>query len=201
MAAVIVVATPNFNEAETRSKISRMKAEARYTAKALEAYKIDNKAYPPAAEYPYAGFSNGTYQNYYSARVSSWLTTPVSYINHLANDVFVPPASYSANRKHWYRLIYYNYDEIVNGAANPSATTKARSDITGGWVVYSYGPDKAVNQHVESSTTQDTFNGVYLRYDPTNGLISKGNILRTAASDSGFIPGHPLVVSAPKGPN
>jgi hypothetical protein len=41
------IAIPNFLEAQTRSKVSRVKADMRSVVTALEAYFTDHNAYPP----------------------------------------------------------------------------------------------------------------------------------------------------------
>ena len=41
----------------------------------------------------------------------------------------------------------------------------------------------------------------FTRYDPTNGTISIGNIIRTLASPEGSIPNHPAITTGPNGQN
>lgn len=49
IAILAAIAVPNFLEAQVRSKVSRVKSDQRSLATGLEAYFIDNNAYPPAA--------------------------------------------------------------------------------------------------------------------------------------------------------
>src|SRR5436190_20094460 len=46
IAILAAIAVPNFLEAQVRSKVSRSKADIRTLATALEAYSVDNNAYP-----------------------------------------------------------------------------------------------------------------------------------------------------------
>ena len=46
IAILAAIAVPNFLEAQTRSKVSRVKADMRSVATALEAYAVDNNSYP-----------------------------------------------------------------------------------------------------------------------------------------------------------
>ncbi|MEO8376979.1 MAG: prepilin-type N-terminal cleavage/methylation domain-containing protein, partial [Candidatus Sumerlaeota bacterium] len=46
IAILAAIAVPNFLEAQTRSKVSRVKADMRSIATAVEAYRIDNNTYP-----------------------------------------------------------------------------------------------------------------------------------------------------------
>ena len=47
IAILAAIAVPNFLEAQTRSKVSRVMTDHRAVATALEAYYIDNNFYPP----------------------------------------------------------------------------------------------------------------------------------------------------------
>ena len=47
---LIAIALPNFLEAQIRAKVTKVKAELRTAATALEAYQVDWRAYPWAAE-------------------------------------------------------------------------------------------------------------------------------------------------------
>ena len=46
IAILAAIAVPNFLEAQTRSKVSRAKADMRSMATALEAYAVDNNVFP-----------------------------------------------------------------------------------------------------------------------------------------------------------
>ncbi len=66
------IALPNFLEAQTRSKVSRVKSGLRTVATALEAYHVDYKHYPP-------WLSHGMSINPTSRRLIP-LTTPRAFV-------------------------------------------------------------------------------------------------------------------------
>ena len=47
IAILAAIAVPNFLEAQTRSKVSRVKADQRSITTALESYVVDTNKYPP----------------------------------------------------------------------------------------------------------------------------------------------------------
>ena len=52
IAILAAIAVPNFLEAQTRAKVSRVKADQRSLATAIESYSIDWNTYPPDAAAP-----------------------------------------------------------------------------------------------------------------------------------------------------
>ena len=79
IAILALIAVPNFLEAQTRAKVSRVHADMRSVAVALEAYSTDHNDYPPSANPP--SFTPDT---------QTWrLTTPVAYISAIPPDPFV----------------------------------------------------------------------------------------------------------------
>jgi prepilin-type N-terminal cleavage/methylation domain-containing protein len=141
IAILAAIAVPNFLEAQIRSKVSRVKADQRSLATALESYFIDNNAYPAwAAEVLPAGTPNMTINvNYsissvpdvsvrnmrsfaiaqqstadYTAPMFS-VTTPIAYITSYPQDPFMTTRGATFG--------YY---------CDPSFL---------GWILYSVGPD------------------------------------------------------------
>ncbi len=47
IAILAAIAVPNFLEAQTRAKVSRVKSDMRTVATALESYRVDGNKYPP----------------------------------------------------------------------------------------------------------------------------------------------------------
>ncbi len=115
IAILAAIAVPNFLEAQTRAKISRVQSDQRTYATALETYYIDNNSYPP--HYPFtaaAGYvaptgvtknvnkafwdASGKTGNTVSTNVPSFsapvgnaafgLTSPVSYLSTYVPDAF-----------------------------------------------------------------------------------------------------------------
>ena len=59
IAILAAIAVPNFLEAQTRAKVSRVKADMRSMATALEAYVIDYNSFPPCNNYGLPGIRSG----------------------------------------------------------------------------------------------------------------------------------------------
>jgi len=76
IAILAAIAVPNFLEAQTRSKVSRTLADMRTFATGAEAYAVDNNKYPKAPSW------------LYSEEGQRALTTPVSYLTSILTDVF-----------------------------------------------------------------------------------------------------------------
>jgi len=90
IAILAAIAIPNFLEAQVRSKVSRVKADMRSVATALEAYCIDYNNYPPEDDPNVPGpLKYGQWQ--YAQVTLIRLTTPVAYLSSLESirDPFI----------------------------------------------------------------------------------------------------------------
>lgn len=202
IAILAAIAVPNFLEAQTRAKVSRVRADVRTVATAMETYKIDNNKYPPAAEYPYAALTGAwpAVSGQFHSRIPSYLTTPIAHITALPEDIFIRDNKYSPpNPRSWQRYIYFNYEEMQRSSP-ASVSLNAQLAQTGGYLYYSHGPDGETNQP-GAAQYKPGRNGTWTRYDASNGTVSIGNIIRTARSPEGEIPAHPGNTSTTTGPN
>ena len=206
IAILAAIAVPNFLEAQTRSKVSRAKADLRTLALALESYAVDNNTYPytesigPTIWLPPAGLprSNAT------ARPAG-LTTPISYITSLTIDAFkhsdTDPATGLPNFVEaplYYERAGFGYTDGAQQSDKPSpvpADAVGNQSLIGtgadtlvrdprltpaAYVLYSIGPDLTpllVDNSTGTIISRSRWN-LNNRYDPTNGTISTGNILR-----------------------
>lgn len=152
------IALPNFLNAQTRAKVARAKADMHTLGEALEIYCADNDTYPQAALIlP-------------RSRLRP-LTTPVSYLSALPRDPFPSQVLFLTG--------VYRY-----GAMD--------LDVASRWVLASVGPDRVPSMdpiEFYPGYRPGLFQGQvpgfdYLIYDPTNGTLSRGDVIR--ASD--FIP-------------
>ncbi len=177
IAILAAIAVPNFLEAQVRSKVARTKADMRSVAVALEAYATDINKYPP-------DFTDGVHT--FIGRLKH-LTTPVAYITNLPNDFFaeaiaIGPTSKSTLYREGASLsgavihpIVYDYakfDEGYDTYALWAEITHSPESVA--WALNSPGPD--IHDHIYLG-----FPGLVI-YDPTNGTISKGQIIRTNVS-------------------
>jgi prepilin-type N-terminal cleavage/methylation domain-containing protein len=183
IAILAAIAVPNFLEAQTRAKVSRAKADIRSMATAVEAYRIDYNAYP-----------NDT-GNGWPWYIPNAVSTPVSYITNAA--LYDP---FRAHLTHTYamRFRYVNYiagqnawcdwgvqfGSCTDGVATGGWILSIRNSLTrpdgwaeaqnlfATWKMSSAGPDR---------TASFPFLDSDLIYDPTNGTVSAGDIIRSQA--------------------
>ncbi len=166
IAILAAIAVPNFLEAQTRSKVSRVLADMRTIQTGLESYAVDNNRYP--REYRSGFYAQDTQINGEDAYAVPFtgLSTPVSYIsNAWVVDPFVQQTE-AAPFDAMYKYIRY-YDLGVRN--NPPFL-----DFYGQYRMLSYGPDGEFNLGG---------NQPQILYDPTNGTVSAGNIWRSQKND------------------
>jgi prepilin-type N-terminal cleavage/methylation domain-containing protein len=211
IAILAAIAVPNFLEAQTRSKVSRTRADMRTIATGLESYRVDSNGYPPAADW-WTSDTNVNYANVngqeFHAKMPNFLTTPIAYLTSIFEDPFIVGRAaaavtrYNAQSRVYFRYTYFNYHDFVSTFPT-SATNKAQVEQTGGWYYYSFGPDKHPNfaGFETGDANKAGSNRVWTRYDPTNGTISLGNIIRTQRSPEGQIPFNAGNTTATNGPN
>jgi general secretion pathway protein G len=191
IAILAAIAVPNFLEAQTRSKVSRCKADMRTQVTALESYYVDNNHYPPAGDFIPAKFTPNDAQ--FHARMPNYLTTPISYLTSLPLDPFVSAQSTLTGGIYedstvGQRYAYFNWQWYLTpaaGGSNPSGFPdywNGPIEWTGEWLMYGYGPDR---------TPFHGAGATFMPYDSTNGTISAGNIIR-CQKDSDGIPPHPV---------
>jgi len=196
IAILAMIAVPNFLEAQTRAKVSRVRAELRTIGTALESYASDWTEYP---------LNDGFYNV-----IPLELTSPVAY---LTNATLVDPFCLTKlagnitrnNQSVGERVRYYTYTRPVTLAERALHTTMRRTppieavegmnphvfEKYGRWRLVSNGPDMEYadpNYVFGSEPVVDPLGvvqGSDVSYDPTNGSVSRGNILRTQVSPEG----------------
>ncbi|MGC8841903.1 MAG: type IV pilin protein [Candidatus Sumerlaeaceae bacterium] len=169
IAILAAIAVPNFLEAQTRSKVSRAKSDLRSIATALESYYVDNNHYPP-----FTVFVRGLL----GEQQIHLVTTPVAYISSVPQDVFQAgkPKKYpgatgtcaAKNYDDWYGpypryFLYSTNTFLLNGES--------------GWTVRCMGPDLDFDL-VGCASDNDIAEPLNGKYDPTNGTVSNGDVLR-----------------------
>ena len=175
IAILAAIAVPNFLEAQTRSKVSRVLADMRSQATGIEAYAVDHN------HYPLYGVVNksGTLQNPHVTPsgapahkfLNECITTPIAYISQIFEDPFIITGSEPdpAWRQYWLRYFYTNLDQFSQVMSpNPPPVIALKKSIYGTWILTGAGPDKD-----RLDLARD------LPYDPTNGTISDGDIIRS----------------------
>lgn len=176
IAILAAIAVPNFLEAQTRSKVARAVADMRTLATAIEAYAVDQNS-----DYPFDLDSRG-----WPWYITDVLSTPIAYVT--AGSVLQDPfrMHLNQNAESW-RFRFVNYR--ANYQSSPwkpcwcpgpyytrwvSGTADGTIDLCilqwGLWKISSAGPDKTANT---------SFFLADLTYDPTNGTVSGGDIIRS----------------------
>jgi prepilin-type N-terminal cleavage/methylation domain-containing protein len=198
IAILAAIAVPNFMEAQTRAKVSRVKADMRSLTTGLEAYYVDANKYPPAAKrkdippVPTTGYP------------LSWrlvvLTTPVSYITTIPSDPFAGKlAGVLVDAPDYWDFSSVIYEDTGSDTGNEADSAWAYySELGAQWRMISGGPDKKVDllkgdipitmsyggkeyvNNIPGTTASKENNGAITLptiYDATNGTMSKGDIV------------------------
>ena len=158
------IAVPNFLNAQTRAKLAKVQGDFKNYGTAIESYIIDWNAAPwdspsPAGDHGWAASL-------------SRLTTPVAFMNALVPDIFqaldvIEALSTShfvgSKLSYDYTTIYFN-----GGVSTPSPIWR---DLFGHslWRLASAGPDQALINVTNRQWLAPP-------YEPSNGLISPGDI-------------------------
>jgi len=193
IAILAAIAVPNFLEAQTRAKVAAAQSNMRTISTGLESYHVDQNRYPaelgpvqgPAGSYVGQPSLNG----YGQLRLWGWktappsLSTPVSYLSSLPQDPFkqgaastIPPTdgrSFASGDRLDLGFVYLDIAGWVN-FENPQFEREWANSTFGRWGLVSLGPDQTYN--VPQPTPDNSRQWVY---DPTNGTVSSGIIVRT----------------------
>jgi prepilin-type N-terminal cleavage/methylation domain-containing protein len=198
IAILAAIAVPNFLEAQTRAKVSRVLADLRSFATAQEAYHVDYNKYIDPYWYPRLPKRESYVQYIFP------LTTPVPYITStLLVDPFSPSKSQFVSDPGWKRTYWYaTYDGQWGKGA--SAFWGVKDWLPDMWMAHSYGPDRiqgtvAVGGFVYQNglahfpyiwlklpTPTNQENAINMIYDPTNGTVSLGDIGRFGGDTAGL---------------
>lgn len=187
IAILAAIAVPNFLEAQTRAKVSRAKADMRTLATGIEAYAVDwNK---PLLGGHHRNALTGVFPN--ENDVLTPLSTPVAYLtNPLFKDPFAAVSGTQVGSSTVQSDQYgvYRYDSVQPLQLLPNTGNTwnhhRAAEKNYAWWLYSYGPSK----NAEASTGAYRYYGEFVLstnwyplevYDPTNGTVSKGLIMRT----------------------
>jgi prepilin-type N-terminal cleavage/methylation domain-containing protein len=196
IAILAAIAVPNFLEAQVRSKVSRVKSDLRTFATAIESYTVDYNTPPPEAGVdPFPSLSFGPGQMGQTGIITQAITTPVAYLtNFVIPDPFllqdgaarmdVRLFTYQAYTYRWpKRMVGQNRAPradifpIDNNEGNFLNGTRFK-DLYGAWRMFSIGPDRSWTNSPDLAGFFSPAN-VGLPYDPSNGTLSQGNIVRS----------------------
>ncbi|MDX2175362.1 MAG: prepilin-type N-terminal cleavage/methylation domain-containing protein [Candidatus Sumerlaeia bacterium] len=171
IAVLAAIAVPNFLEAQTRAKISRVKGDFATIATAMESYCVDSGHYP----------TNG--------RSVVALSTPLAYVTTTPLwDPFAPTTDPDVNASGYGYMNFWEpgASEFFVFPVLPGAAGLAVKDCA--WLLVSRGPDGFLESQDKATRafTPETIRAAVLEmatgdyvYDPTNGTASEGDVPRT----------------------
>jgi type II secretory pathway pseudopilin PulG len=200
IAILAAIAVPNFLEAQIRAKVSKAVAHMRTLAVASEAFRVDHNHYIPSwsgsGANEYANFVQDRTDPLWTPRSSSInidaasLTSPIAYITGFISDPFLEARAYYDSNG--YVCDYaWMYGVDVSSAqafcfASRGPDREGERPAPGGASPYNrttgcfltlydtLGPGRTK----QIFTVGDRANSWYGSYDPTNGTVSRGNIVR-----------------------
>jgi len=180
------LAMENYLAASIRARVARVKADHRTLMMGIESYTVDHNRAPRMAHRRYGDPNFDTIQGVpVSGVMSNVLSTPIAYVSsaHLLDPFMVKYEDAPLDE----RLYTYQYiPQYIDW--NPDSTFwPAARLFYGEWRLASVGPDQ-VFDHKFANSAQ-------LPYDPTNGLISLGNIWTSQrGQDENRMPPVPLLL-------
>ena len=178
---LIAAAAPNLYEARTRSEVSRVRADLRSMSRALSSYVVDWLVPPPGANhltrFGCPGYL-GAMPSYANARGQCRLTTPVAYISSLPPDPFAYNVVFAFPVPQYSSLFGYNTYYC------PALPKKDRDAFAAGytWSLHSPGPSRNADRSIAGvilGVVSPYPGEVSYAYDPSNGTLSFGWIIRT----------------------
>lgn len=187
---VIIGAYPRLSDAEILARNAQTRVNLGTLAEGLEAYHVD------WAQFPYDGYSyngsGGHDYNYWYIPIE--MTTPVAYIT--AADMEDPHRIDADPYPHWqssqlrYTCIASTWGPLYDDLTTTGSTSvyyEAASAEWGDWRLLGTGWDQTYGPQMPGWTGVSTYPACPIPYDPTNGLRSRGDILRSSLSEVGYL--------------
>lgn len=177
------LAVDNFTHAQHRAKSARVKADLRSFAYAVEAYRVDFGNYPRMRHFGF--YSDPTIDIIAGQRVngvfSPSITTPIAY---MSSELILDPFMKSEHLAPLDQRLY-TYQDIKKYTESSKAKMWVSAlKFYGAYRMGSVGPDRNYDNNASVL-------GPQIPYDPTNGLISPGNIWRSQRETECSLPNDP----------
>lgn len=158
------IALPNFQHAQVKARVTAAQAEMMTLTTAIESYYMDHNTYPLDGN----DYFEKKEELFDQRRLQQVLTTPTAYVSEIPEDEFHkknveihdPLVQRYFQSRPPYPYIYMSKDSYMVNSGSPKA-----------YFLFSFGPDIDFDNH---SSRPDDFQ----IYDPSNGVISNGDILR-----------------------
>lgn len=170
IAILAAIAVPNFLEAQVRAKVSRAKSDMRSTGVAIESYAVDHNVYPWPAD-PFGYVLASPTEDWFGTKVGPNLTTPIAYQATRFPDLFHPPDAPDEDPVYHMMTRMYALAEVGTEQSYDDyiATLLGNTIPSVRYMLLSHGPDI---EHLEPGLPEPP-----VLYDPTNGTVSRGDIL------------------------
>jgi type II secretory pathway pseudopilin PulG len=185
-----VISTANFKKAQVASEVSEATKLLRYTSIALEAYNVDHGIFPYDG-YVGSGGPGLEGHSYWCIGIS--MTTPIAYlpnkklVDPFRRNIQLPDDSDYKNIRYANVGSSWNTDySLYTGRVSISSYYDDMLNGIGAWQLISAGPDQTVGAYGWDMGTGYPTSSVFLPYDPTNGIISSGDILRSQKYSKGY---------------
>lgn len=202
IAILAAIAVPNFLEAQTRAKVSRVRADHRSIATAMEMYHIDTNLYPLCTGDNWClAYAPGRNTNGGNTLTLERLTTPISYMSGKAgfSDPFKAKSYWEGptlqtktplQDRDNKQLYWYTARNAKDSAVwwQPEAIQGVKASW---WFLQSAGPDLAYDwgwKMINGMTLDSAFNRAKcgtMIYDASNGTISRGSVWRVGGEQVG----------------
>jgi prepilin-type N-terminal cleavage/methylation domain-containing protein len=184
IAILAAIAVPNFLEAQTRAKITRVHSDMRAMTVAIEAYSVDYNR-PPIGANEGINLDPQLWTDETRYEYIRFLTTPVAYITSAPLDPFAATGYFGAGGTTLRPDPLFQYN--VNNSFYRTATTSHRIAWGGGyrWYMHSAGPARkawgamGLFRDFSDGDPATPTSQLGKLYDSTNGTKSIGMIIRT----------------------
>ncbi len=186
---------PGVNKATAKARISRAKRDLGRMSQALDIYRVDHGAYPPSVDKPLLTAIPGDIYGaprFAPPKTSHRLaliplTTPMAYLKSVDFDAPFPARAWeileAEGKRKAYSYWYNNYGDFWRTSRRNAAPI-----AQDGYLLLAFGPNSrgvegissVYPDYLSASSTVRCFarpNRAHV-YDPTNGLHSRGNIMR-----------------------
>jgi prepilin-type N-terminal cleavage/methylation domain-containing protein len=192
LALISIISISHYEKASTTSKLAETRELFRFISQGLESFKTENGIYP------YDGYTAGGpgLPDHYYWNLGPSLTTPIAYlprvdyddpflkIKNVEHDGIIAPYGkirYTCTDSTWH-IIYGQY----TGRTTISIYRDDIFDGMGGWRLLSGGPDQTMGPNGWDMGTNYPESAIPIPYDPTNGLVSNGDVIRSQKYINGY---------------